>query len=365
MSEKSKLSEKSNSSAKGSITKSVASVTKETKTRQPIATLPAYCGFQHTVACFCPCVVMGSIRTRTAREIPFRMTQNKCCSRYPIGEKGCNKCCYISFLSLGWPIAPMLACYLYKERKILKLFYDDEKGLDPVVFPKSFYTCCLWPCNLVEQVDFINKVDEKGMLTFDWDLDLYKDQLLPKPSHSSRKVFIIGSDFTGKTEFFKKAVTYCDADYTIKGDTGTMMDSNKVQIGLKSFLMLSKDIRFLEMWNIPANEINTTGVKMFLPEAYAVIFVYDSSDGDTTSFEEMQELFEKTKHLHPSKKICIGVNSNPISGYTTYERDDDEMALDYLAKDWAVSSGCQFIDMSIYKNIDFHALNKSFLLLMI
>jgi hypothetical protein len=153
------------------------------------------------VSCFIPCILLGNIRTRMSRESGIDIS---CCFNVKIGFEGL-KYCFATFILtiICWPVSPLLALYLYDFRKRLYAVYDEESLRQPDNIFSS--TTLLWPSSLSKQYSFLIEKEEEGILSFGWDLQLYKDYLIhKKPKYETKSLFIIGPNFPGKSSLISK-----------------------------------------------------------------------------------------------------------------------------------------------------------------
>ncbi len=66
----------------------------------------------------------------------------------------------------------------------VKLFYpDDDRIKDPKTYASWLGTCCMWVSNLSDLHEYVSDLYSDGDLTFEWDFDLYKDHVHPRPDY--------------------------------------------------------------------------------------------------------------------------------------------------------------------------------------
>lgn len=236
----------------------------------------------------------------------------RCLANYPMGEKGLYKCCSSCVLGcLGWPVSPCLTAHLSKLRKKLSIMHR-EHGYEFGIY--SWRSVLCWPANLAHIFSFVKEREEEGSLVFDWDLKNYKDHLQPRPEYETKRVFLIGPRSGNKGRFMEKLLTYCDSQGDNEGRQISYPGLTPIHIGVKAFQMTGDSVCFLEIWDIPEDQMDSVMVKSYLPQASGIFFVFDFSDADMQSFHSLQALHEYYKKRFPVnvRKFCVATNMDHV-----------------------------------------------------
>ena len=105
----------------------------------------------------------------------------------------------------GWPVSPLLACYVCLQRRELHRIYPSE--LRWVCGDQGYGL--LWPAALTEHRDLVDKKERQGVLHYPWAYDL------PPAAHESdasnvvpnQTLFIVGPSGSGKSTLLRKLCT--------------------------------------------------------------------------------------------------------------------------------------------------------------
>lgn len=276
----------------------------------------------------CPCLLLGNITTKLTREKPF--TIFSCCPQCGVGFEGCQMCCYTCCLSLpGWPIAPCcLSWHLNHLRYKLNLFYEsDERLKRPVNLRQQFYLCCCWAVDLTEQHQFVSNLFDEGDLTFQWDLDLYRDQLRPRPVLPVLSMVLVTSPSPAsalfKTKLMQAAPTrHCPLDEAQQAqllpmNRGLDLDEIKhVSTTVRTVTMSltnNKDNSdqdrtptFLELWQMPPSRAEKASLLPVINDATMILYLLDPSQG-------VQALAEMTRAFKVHRRQMIETLGRTVS----------------------------------------------------
>ena len=300
-----------------------------------------FCG----TSCFCPCIVIGQMKTKISRET-LRL------SGLSIGWKGLSSCMCTSALALFlWPLSPCLSLYLCHERERLSVVYRNEPRLKKLSILDQFYYFCCWSLNLREQKEFIELMESENKLVYEWDLNSYKDyqRIAASPKITTIKIFIFGLHTVASDVFFKKFLRYMESSdvnqnnhNNSRGATTTSISagSEAITIGIKSYEMNNEEVKFFEVWNIPMIALDSYTLRYNLSTLDVALFIYDSDSSNTfasniedssdslstmiAAYEKLTDSFN-VNHLAPStRKICVALVNSTTGDDHPDNKDVDE-----------------------------------------
>ena len=294
--------------------------------------------------CFCPCIQLGRIKTIISREESFNFT---CCGEsIGIGKKGCVECCEAAlFAIVGWPLAPVLGIYSYFQRRNLRIIYGTVR--DNALSWKDSCHGCLWPCAILQHKTLLEKRRDSGLLRFDWEYSIFKD-IQKEPLPRRDLVFaIVGLPAVGKSELQKKMIgASLGTNYTYHKDT-------KVRIGYKPIQVSQSNILFLEIWDVPVNDIMT--IKLEIPLLNGIILTFDPNDEN--SFQFIKSFYESNMTL--TNFYCIATKEDLLlnrkrdhMNKDTKKRiyNDPILDLKETAVVWANQNNIPFFSVSLPNN---------------
>jgi hypothetical protein len=239
-------------------------------------------GIDLAVACCCPCVLLGHMKTLVSRESSWRL----CCSQYRLGGQGCESCLKMSVVALlCWPLPVGISFTLMRQRRLLRSAYNEEISSsygDGICEAAS--VCCLWPCVLQQHFNYLNGKHSDGVLLFEWETDpsVIKDKVKPPPKMATQRIVVFGPGSCGKTVFSRKLLQASNCY-----DTGK---SNTLQVGYRPLSISPTSVEYLEVWDTPNNNITANERAMIISEADALALLYDVSD--VHSFDNALQLYE-------------------------------------------------------------------------
>jgi hypothetical protein len=210
--------------------------------------------------------------------------------------------------------------------------------------------------------------ENDGLLYFDWDMKLYKDQLESKPKYETKTLCIIGPIFEDKTVLIKKLLMLLD-DKDINSDAS----HERLKIGVSRILTNNGKINFLELWDISSSTIETFTVKKYLHTSDLVMFLIDGNDTTDESFRKMKELYHKSLSYQPKKRIiCLtkkNTNNNSNNDTSNYNNDNKDnnhettshseniksniqeqlklLYRDEIIQSWAEQHDCEFLTIDV------------------
>jgi hypothetical protein len=310
--------------------------------------IPDYFG----VSCFCPCFILGTIDTSIERETPIL----KCCSKCPLGIKGCRTCCWTTAISaVVWPISPLLMVYLSLRHKRLNMIY--KNNADSITSHCAWSTFC-WPMTLANMYSLIKHHEKEGSLTFRWDIDSAEDYLAPRPTHSTKRIFVIGPDSSKRHVFINKILTHCDSSNENVGQVIVSKDYDPIRIGVKPFVFKNGCVEFLELWDITPAQLECSAVVSYFPQVFSVIFLFDGSDESLDSFREMRRMYHCTAELIPvdATSLCVATNMDHTDDLFDHASKYDMLAIQQarktldMADSWATDNKMKLMRIGFQHN---------------
>ena len=205
-------------------------------------------------ACCCPCVILGQLNSLIYRE------DSK--ERFEMGHQGCNICALTSVLCLlGWPFSPLLGIYTCIQRDNLQKLHKSRnpafasKDVSTIFdsFKEKSSVCCLWPCAILEQEYHMRHLDSIGLLPFHWEYDLIHTSIPSPPISECYTIMILGSNNCGKSTLFQKMLHTSIPE--LHNQIENRLPDQKLRIGIRNTIVSKEQISFVEVWDIPMNDI--------------------------------------------------------------------------------------------------------------
>lgn len=318
---------------------------------------------------FCPGLVMAYLKSKTKREESYSFTNHQIFSGFKYGKSGMNFCLQTTCLCcVGYPFSPGLVYVLLNQRKRYRIIYNhDAVSQCPDIAFENTSVCCLWPCALLQQMDFLESRNAENLLRFDWEEndDVISDLLRPLPARVDKRVMLFGPTGCGKSLFAKKLTGAANAQDT-DISSGTV-----VQVGVKCYSMSEEHVTFVEVWDVPAMAASSHQVELAIMDTTAVVFMFDSSNILGTSFAQTKNIYsstvsslsqEKKKFLVAAKIDQLSVNAfddTSSNGYgSVSELSQHQASLTDArrfileeAQAWACSEGLTYLEVSSLHNI--------------
>lgn len=299
------------------------------------------------VACFCPCFLIGNMTTKIHRELPFPCFKCSICFDFEIGVRGCESCCWACIgASILWPCSPLFGCYLARERWKLKLFYKDDDRLKP----GSWFTSVCWPANLRDQHRFIREVWDDGSLTFSWDFEEYRDQMIQRPDYLSYTLFIFGPDSFGESEFLRKLMVLADKELDIEVNNPELKLVEKIRTATKPLPTEKGMIRMMDIWRIPPSKHRSGGLRKLLTNAAITIFLLDLNVPD--KLQSVKDAYEYQTDFLVCAKLIVIVKAMPGVVHENAKRIEEETI------NWARKTTCVWFVISLEHEAEFFKINK-------
>ena len=267
---------------------------------------------QTAKSCCFPCIILGQLNSLVYRED----------SKYSceMGDIGLNTCAITSmFCILGWPFSPLLALYTCKQRDNLQKLHKSRNPCfaskeNPSTWDhiKEFNSvCCLWPCAIIEQEYHMKHLNAIGLLPFHWEYDLIHTSIPNPPISDCYTAMIIGSNHCGKSTLFQKLLhTSIPA---LQNQIERTIPDEKLRIGIRNTKVSKDKISFIEIWDIPTNNIIQLPINFIhhtcehvlyntIPLEKTLIFLsFDVSS--LTSWNELLHLYNLLEKVLQSKII--------------------------------------------------------------
>eukprot|EP00607_Mallomonas_marina_P005166 CAMPEP_0182429586 /NCGR_PEP_ID=MMETSP1167-20130531/31205_1 /TAXON_ID=2988 /ORGANISM="Mallomonas Sp, Strain CCMP3275" /LENGTH=305 /DNA_ID=CAMNT_0024613467 /DNA_START=397 /DNA_END=1314 /DNA_ORIENTATION=+ len=266
-----------------------------------------------------------------SREMPLKISPSK----YAFGRKGLLICCFSGVL------CPCMAVYSCVQRRYLNIIYKDN--YDNSFTWKEASRACFWPCAIVQHLTFLRHRRDDGLLRFDWEYRILSDLLKPAPKRVDKIFLMVGPTAAGKTELFKKiiGVTY--------GATRPGRHDTKLRIGVRPMQANEKEILFLELWDVPCEELEVVKEEMKTQRVDGLLLLYDGTS--MTSFEEMKDLYSGIREtLTYIPTFCIATKDDIFEAQDRYTRT--------VAEEWAHQESLQYLSIGSCYDEDVAALMK-------
>lgn len=330
------------------------------------------CSQRTCFACFCPCIIIGNIKSLTIdessnnqkNEIYKRLDNCKFCFEHVLninygfhGRETCRSyiipCCFL------WPCSPILASGIHEMHEKLKTLYSNDKSSERLTRKSTyFYNVCLWPCILSHTYDFFMKMNiydnishvangrQRSQLYYDWaDYDMIvldKNQQC-NLAHSDNIVSVVGFHDHGRSSVFSKLLASTEFEI-----------SSEPKVGVKVIGNSQDTVHFLEVWDLPQGALDSITATTAIQKSVAIIFVYELNSSNEFESQHITELYDKIitilKQIQSSKTIrfyCLGINSSKSevemsrsSEYVRNIRDQVEL--------WSESRKIDFFEVKGY-----------------
>lgn len=291
---------------------------------------------QLSFSLFCPCWLYGHMVTLSSREEPLRHIPCTC-QRLSLGKKGCHLCMKTAiFASIGYPVSPCIGLYSLAQRRYLDLIYKTDQPQTSQTY-RDAKACCCWPCTLLQNVSFY-EAHKNTILRFDWEYDILSDLRKPVPPRRDKTYAIVGPPESGKSELFHR-LAGVSMDYHFRGRV-----DRRVKVGMRPLRVSDQDIAFLEVWDVPADELSSLRREISCGKALdGVLLMFDSTRAE--SLEQLKRLYEK--EVLPLGVRCLIVatkedlvkpaDNAKVPGHRVFTR----YTLN-LGEDWARNEGLPF-----------------------
>lgn len=322
----------------------------------------SYTNSQYFMACCCPCLMLGNITSKFAREQTYQIC-NYCPSSFQIGEKGLYNCIYTCFPSLiAWPCSPFLSWHLNHQRWKIQLFYKDDERLKELNGKMYCYQSLFWPINLLDQYYYISNLYNEGSLTFDWDFELYRDQLLPREMLETFTIFIFGNVSGMKEIFLRKFMVFTsnNTQGNIQVPEGFKIPNDQIRTWIRSTNGYSGKTKFLEIWEIPPLKFSSSTVlKMMSNNSSISMYIFDPSHEE--SIEEIRHIFHKHKHSYHKPRLIVLLSEKKQDGFEVKEFNPAEakrVSLENELLVWAKRQGEPWFQICVHDEDDYILLNS-------
>lgn len=219
------------------------------------------------LACFCPCIMLGQLRTLTHHEKIYDTS----ILSLSMGRKGFVECCQTIPLLMFWPCPLCLGYHLYQKAKILRIVYEEVENNNSK-FLDCLFSFIFWPCKLLQIKAYLLRQKYENNLRFDWQEKISKNENKYSSVRKYSTVVIIGPKKSGKSSLFTKLISPHNSPAS---GVPNSLPINKVQVGVKALSVCSGMSNFLELWDIPSDEINSTQFQLIMNEVRTVLLVYD------------------------------------------------------------------------------------------
>lgn len=292
------------------------------------------------------------MRSMVKREETFKLTWIPSISSeeaaipvpFGLGNSGCIICIQTACMaSIGWPCSPILALYVFFQRSHLRDVYTRQEskatdGQPDSLRSKILYdlsdSCCFQPFVMQQHFVFLRKIEEEGILCFDWETEALAVNRMTRiaPVTYSKVVMLIGPNGCGKSELFRKII-----GITLDVQVNALRDAGSIQTGIRCTSVTDSAVNFIEIWDIPTQRLSYPMVRKALSNLCSAIFIFDASalsedemitEGGTgskccdinPSFEDMTSLFTEfmesnKEHLgrSPLAKVCIAARMDLVA----------------------------------------------------
>jgi energy-coupling factor transporter ATP-binding protein EcfA2 len=301
---------------------------------------------------FCPCVILGHMRSMVKREETFKLTWIPSISPeeaaipvpFGLGNSGCIICIETACLaSIGWPCSPILALYVFFQRSHLRDVYTRQEskandGQPHSLRSKVLYdlsdSCCFLPFVTQQHFAFLRKIEDEGILCFDWETEALAVKRMTRiaPVTHSKVVMLIGPTGCGKSDLFRKII-----GITSDVQVSALRDAGSIQTGIRCTSVTDSIVNFIEIWDIPTQRLSYPMVRKAISNLCSALFIFDASDLSedeiitegvagskcrdvNQSFEDMTSLFTEfldsnKEHLGRSHfaKVCIAARMDLLA----------------------------------------------------
>ena len=189
------------------------------------------------------------------------------------------------FASCFWPCSPLLHCYISHNTKAYSQYYTQT--------PPPNLPICFWPIQLQEYYTFLNKPENKPYLNLK-SSSIYTStvpkSLLSLENRHEMRIFIFGSNNTGKTSLSKRLIVTDKNTYT---HTPNYTAHTDINIDVKLLAITKNKVILLEIWDIPYICSESMFLNTFNPMCNIFLLIYDPTDLTLKSFKRMKYLYEK------------------------------------------------------------------------
>lgn len=304
------------------------------------------------------------------REDTFKLTwipsisseESNISAPFGLGSSGCIICIQTACMaSIAWPCSPVLALYVFFQRSHLRDVYIRQElstsdGQPHSVRSKILYdladSCCFQPFVMQQHFAFLRKIEDEGILCFDWETEALAVTRMAKiaPATLSKIVMLIGPTGSGKSDLFRKII-----GITLDVKVNALRDAGSIQTGIRCTSVTDSTVTFIEIWDIPTQRLSYPMVRKALSNLCSAIFIFDASslsedevvteEGSTScntnkSFEEMTSLFAEFMDSNKEyfggslfAKVCIAARMDLVA------HPDDFKKVRRIRRDYGAAYG--------------------------